>query len=134
MATFELGGCTRYSLFQLISLEVTIDQVEPLGTSAGSIDISGTVVSSDPITSLVLTLNGDDPITLVLSDGTFAVKVTDLISGLNTIVVTATDFDQTDSASIVVASQPDETRELLLLSAIGDVIERVPWHLRSMRA
>lgn len=115
------------------ALKVRIDQVEPLGTSAGSFDITGTVVSGDPVTSLLLTLNGGDPIALVLIDGIFATTVTDLVSGLNTIVVTATDFDDTDSASVVVANQPDEAREPVLLSAIGDVIERVPWHLRSRR-
>lgn len=116
------------------TLKVSIDQVEPLGTSAGSFDLTGTVLSGDPVISLVMTLNGGDPVALVLQgDGTYETRVTDLISGLNTIVVTATDFDDTDSASVVVANQPDEAREVVLLSAVRDVIERVPWHLRAQR-
>lgn len=134
MATFEIGGCTRYNCFELIALDVSIDQQEPVG-SPGDFTLTGTVASSDPVTSLGLTVNGGVPIPLtLLADGTFITLVTTMTPGLNTLVVTATDIDETDSAQLVVGFQPPaQLRDDIVLDALGDVIERVPWHLRSRR-
>lgn len=120
-------------LFIGITLSVRIDQVEPLGTSASVFTISGFVIAEDTVLTLTLSVNGSVQALPITPDLTFS-EVVALITGLNTLIVTATDSDESDEKTIIVASQPDEAREPVLLSAIGDVIERVPWHLRSMRA
>ena len=136
----SFGGCVGYStaetaaVFPPVPLTIQLDQSAPAATASGSFELSGSITSSEAITTATLSVNGVTKDLVLDGAGAFAVVVDTLNQGFNTLVVDASDPDESAQETLVVAYQPAaQLRDVLVLDPVSIVIERMPWHLRASR-